>query len=295
MKISIARFAVILCILAFSLLWVSPPTHGQSGADQCPAPIDCPLEKGCNPSSGFGMRTHPITGERKMHWGVDFPTQIGTPILAPVTGVIEEFGNMRGYGNYVYFRHTYMDSAGNIRQGQRTRFAHLRDLNGLERGQTRFPGEPVAYSGNTGVGTGPHLHLEYFDANDQLIDPLPCLRNRQGLPPAIGTFHVYDLDLRNWGRPSVGVAVFVDNIEIGRTRLGETATFQIRARPGSRFILKILIIETAPTGGAFAGTASGSFATVCCGGDRDVHISNGIHVNRRDDVGDFWEVEFVAD
>ena len=31
-------------------------------------------------TSGFGMRTHPIHGDQRMHNGIDFATEIGTPI-----------------------------------------------------------------------------------------------------------------------------------------------------------------------------------------------------------------------
>jgi len=44
--------------------------------------IAFPTAKGTPVTSEFGWRTHPITGERRFHTGIDFGAALGTPIYA---------------------------------------------------------------------------------------------------------------------------------------------------------------------------------------------------------------------
>ena len=100
--------------------------------------------------SGFGMRTHPISGKRKMHSGADMAAPTGTPILATAPGKVVYSGVRGGYGNFVEIDH------GN---GVTTRYAHAHTL--LARvGERVAAGERIATVGSTGYSTGPHLHFE---------------------------------------------------------------------------------------------------------------------------------------
>lgn len=103
-------------------------------------------------TSGFGMRRHPVLGYTKMHKGVDFGAPIGTPIYAAADGVIEKAGRFSSYGNYVLIRH---DSKLKTAYGHISRFAK-----GIRPGTRVKQGETIAYVGNTGRSTGPHLHFE---------------------------------------------------------------------------------------------------------------------------------------
>src|SRR5688500_12921153 len=47
-------------------------------------------------TSGFGVRVHPITGERKLHTGVDFAATSGTHILAAADGRVTFAGPATG-------------------------------------------------------------------------------------------------------------------------------------------------------------------------------------------------------
>jgi murein DD-endopeptidase MepM/ murein hydrolase activator NlpD len=107
---------------------------------------------GARITSGFGMRFHPVLGYTRMHKGVDFGVPIGTPVMAAGSGTVEFMGWENGYGNFVLLNH------GN---GYETAYGHLsRFAAGLHKGSRVHQAQVVAYSGMTGMATGPHLHYE---------------------------------------------------------------------------------------------------------------------------------------
>jgi murein DD-endopeptidase MepM/ murein hydrolase activator NlpD len=116
-------------------------------------------------SSGFGMRTHPIYGTQKMHNGTDISAAEGTPIRAPMDGVIAEMGNdATGYGNYLAVKH----ADGSIGE---TFYAHMSRYADLPVGTAVKAGQTIGYVGTTGGSTGPHLHFEVRDTGGKLLDP----------------------------------------------------------------------------------------------------------------------------
>jgi murein DD-endopeptidase MepM/ murein hydrolase activator NlpD len=118
---------------------------------------------GARISSGFGSRFHPILGYTRMHKGVDFAVPQGTPVMAAGGGTIEFMGWANGYGNFVKIDH------GN---GYATGYGHLsRFAAGLRKGAKVRQGQVFAYSGMTGMATGPHLHYETFVHGSQ-VNPL---------------------------------------------------------------------------------------------------------------------------
>ena len=92
------------------------------------------------------------------HNGMDFRAPIGTPIKSARAGTIAGIGNtdlIRGcksYGKWVLVKHD---------NGLSTIYAHL-SLASVSLGQSVEAGETIAYSGNTGAATGPHLHFGVF-------------------------------------------------------------------------------------------------------------------------------------
>jgi murein DD-endopeptidase MepM/ murein hydrolase activator NlpD len=107
--------------------------------------------------SGFGFRTDPFTGRGALHTGLDFPADVGTPILAAAGGVVVSTEVHPGYGNMVEIDH------GN---GLLTRYAHASKVL-VKNGDLVRRGQQVALVGNTGRSTGPHLHFEV------LVDQVP--------------------------------------------------------------------------------------------------------------------------
>jgi murein DD-endopeptidase MepM/ murein hydrolase activator NlpD len=107
---------------------------------------------GARISSSFGRRRHPILGYNRMHKGIDFAVPRGTPVMAAGGGVVTQAGYAAGFGNLVVISHT---------NGYSTAYGHLsRFAQGVTRGARVRQGQIVAYSGSTGLSTGPHLHYE---------------------------------------------------------------------------------------------------------------------------------------
>lgn len=118
---------------------------------------------GARISSGFGSRFHPILGYTRMHKGVDFAVPTGTPVMAAGAGMIKFMGWANGYGNFVLINHgdNYATAYGHL-----SRFAP-----GMRMGARVRQGQVFAYSGMTGMATGPHLHYE-IRVNGSQVNPL---------------------------------------------------------------------------------------------------------------------------
>ena len=113
-------------------------------------------------ASGYGMRIDPFLKVRRMHYGLDFSVKKGTTIYATEDGeVVIIKSSFGGLGKHIYLDH------GN---GYRTVYAHLNKFN-VKKGQKVKRGELIAYSGNTGRSTSPHLHYEVHK-NGEKINPI---------------------------------------------------------------------------------------------------------------------------
>jgi murein DD-endopeptidase MepM/ murein hydrolase activator NlpD len=121
--------------------------------------------------SGFGFRTDPFTGRGALHTGLDFPADVGTPIVAAAGGMVVNTEVHPGYGNLVEIDH------GN---GLVTRYAHASKVL-VKAGDLVKRGQNVAQVGNTGRSTGPHLHFEVLVDNVPQ-NPARFLAGRAGAP-----------------------------------------------------------------------------------------------------------------
>jgi murein DD-endopeptidase MepM/ murein hydrolase activator NlpD len=106
-------------------------------------------------------RFHPILHESRAHEGIDVSAPMGSPIVAPASGIVKSVGREAGYGN------TFEIDHGN---GIVTRFAHCSRII-VSEGAHVTRGQVVATVGNTGLSTGPHLHYEVH-VNGKPVDPL---------------------------------------------------------------------------------------------------------------------------
>jgi murein DD-endopeptidase MepM/ murein hydrolase activator NlpD len=101
-------------------------------------------------ASGFGWRSDPFTGRAAFHAGIDFPSPIGTSIVAAAGGVVVAAEYHHEYGNMLEIDH------GNDLV---TRYAHTSKIL-VKVGDIVRRGQHVADIGSTGRSTGAHLHFE---------------------------------------------------------------------------------------------------------------------------------------
>lgn len=144
-------------VLAQGLASAGP---GEPGTEFTATVIDHPHAK---VTSRFGMRTHPVSGEERLHRGTDIAAPFGTPVRVPAAGTVTETGARGAYGNIVEVR---LDGG-----THRLRFAQLQSVTVTD-GERLSAGDVVGTVGASGVATGPHLHIEYLaDNNGEATDP----------------------------------------------------------------------------------------------------------------------------
>lgn len=101
-------------------------------------------------TSRFGWRGAPTGRGSDYHPGIDIANRIGTPIVATANGTVIFSDWYSGYGKLVQIDH------GN---GIVTLYGHNSQIL-VHDGQVVKRGELIAYLGNTGYSTGPHVHYE---------------------------------------------------------------------------------------------------------------------------------------
>jgi murein DD-endopeptidase MepM/ murein hydrolase activator NlpD len=114
-------------------------------------------------TSNFGSRRHPVLQYTRMHTGVDWAADTGTPIYAAGNGVIEKIGWEGGYGKFIKIRHP---------NGYATGYGHMSAFaRNMAEGAKVRQGQIVGYVGSTGLSTGAHLHYEIM-INGRHVDPM---------------------------------------------------------------------------------------------------------------------------
>lgn len=131
-------------------------------------------------SSPYGYRVHPITGERKLHSGVDLSLVQGTPVypVKPGTVVRVALDSDNG-GTYVIIDHG---------DGWQSGYFHLSRVE-VHKGDQVDRSRRIGLSGGapgvwgSGKSTGPHLHLAIKQraamGSYVAVDPLPLI----AIPP----------------------------------------------------------------------------------------------------------------
>jgi len=137
--------------------YVDPQGHGEyftpDGKSLRKAFIRAPVQFSRISSRFNSARKHPILNRIRAHKGVDYAAPVGTPVRAAGEGRVKFVGQQGGYGNVVELEHG---------SGVVTVYGHLsRFAKSLRRGQRVELGQVIAYVGQTGLATGPHLHYEY--------------------------------------------------------------------------------------------------------------------------------------
>ncbi len=118
-------------------------------------PFGPPVEADLN--SGFGYRFSPFEGRIRMHEGVDFAMNTGSPIHVTGGGRVTDVARDSTYGLRIDVEHT---------PHVVTRYAHLSQAN-VHKGELVERGQIIGLVGSSGQSTGPHLHYEV------LVDGIP--------------------------------------------------------------------------------------------------------------------------
>lgn len=101
-------------------------------------------------SSDYGWRTHPISGKRSFHDGIDISNKVGTSILAYANGTVTKTAWTDSYGNYIVIDHG---------GGLETYYIHLSGFD-VSVGDSVSGGQLIGRMGKTGSATGSHLQFE---------------------------------------------------------------------------------------------------------------------------------------
>ncbi len=153
-------------------------------------------------TSRFSLhRFHPVLHAYRPHYGIDYHATVGTPVRATARGTVIFAGRSGGAGNMVKLRHA---------NGYMTAYLHLsRFAHGVRRGDRVAQGEVIAYTGATGLVTGPHLDYR-VQKNGRWINPqsLKAVAAEPLRQSEIGDFLTWRDALREsltTGRPPAGL------------------------------------------------------------------------------------------
>ncbi|MBI5374862.1 MAG: peptidoglycan DD-metalloendopeptidase family protein [Candidatus Schekmanbacteria bacterium] len=113
-------------------------------------------------NSNYGTRMDPLTEEVAFHEGIDISANYWTPVRAVSSGKVTLSGwDSSGYGKMVIIDHG---------RGYSTVYGH-NCTTIVKPNEVVKKGEVIAYVGNTGRSTGPHLHFE-VRYNGRSFNPL---------------------------------------------------------------------------------------------------------------------------
>lgn len=113
-------------------------------------------------TSSFGKRNTGIDGATTDHKGNDFAVPEGTYLPANYSGIVKTAEYNKYRGNYIVVE----DELGNTHYYQ-----HLSDIS-VEVGDVINIGDILGKTGNTGVGSGAHLHYEVHNASGEAVDSM---------------------------------------------------------------------------------------------------------------------------
>lgn len=132
-------------------------------------------------TSGVGWRTDPFgSGKLVFHRGIDIAVPAGTPVKATRPGRVILAGEHKGHGATVILEHA---------NGDRTLYGHNSQV-WVQQGDLLEAGAVIAYSGNSGRSTGPHVHFELIASGHPVID-------RPGPEEMMAPRKVSDVNQRN--------------------------------------------------------------------------------------------------
>ncbi|WP_290773057.1 peptidoglycan DD-metalloendopeptidase family protein [Anaerofustis sp.] len=142
---------------------------GSSSSNTGKGVLGWPVPGHYNITSYFGPRDQPTAGASTNHGAVDIGVSTGTAVKAPANGKVTTAGWYGGYGYAVGI------DCGNINGDHITVLLAHNSRVTVSVGQRVKRGQLVAYSGSTGISTGPHLHFAVYK-NGRAVDPLDYVK-----------------------------------------------------------------------------------------------------------------------
>jgi murein DD-endopeptidase MepM/ murein hydrolase activator NlpD len=140
-------------------------------------------------TSHYGMRFHPVYGQRKKHEGIDYGAPVGTPVWTVADGTITAARFSSSAGNMVTVQHS---------NGLTSEYFHLsRFAEGAREGTKVKQKQVIGYVGSTGTSTGPHLHFGLMK-NGVHVDPI---KQQASLPAATPLGLSYHDEFNAWVAP----------------------------------------------------------------------------------------------
>ena len=124
-----------------------------------------PMPSSYDITSYFGYRNAPTAGASSYHRGIDISCSMGSHVISAMDGTVIYTGYMGSGGITVM-----VDHGG----GVSTVYHHLSSY-AVKEGDVVKKGQLIAFSGSTGVSTGPHLHFG-VRINGEYTDPLQFYR-----------------------------------------------------------------------------------------------------------------------
>lgn len=112
-------------------------------------------------SSGYGWRIHPVTGKRKMHYGIDYAAVTGTSVFAVAPGRVVASTYEKYGGNQIVVKHA---------DNSKSYYLHL-SKRLVGKGAVVRSKQLIGKVGRTGRVTGPHLHFGFKNAKGKWINP----------------------------------------------------------------------------------------------------------------------------
>ena len=122
-------------------------------------------------TSEYGTRIHPVLKTKRMHKGIDLRAKVGQQVVSVYDGKVlatrsernKRTNKLKGYGHYVIVVHPGRQ--------METLYAHLSAFK-TTAGKPVTQGQLIALSGNTGIGTAPHLHFEIHVSKNRNYVPV---------------------------------------------------------------------------------------------------------------------------
>jgi murein DD-endopeptidase MepM/ murein hydrolase activator NlpD len=174
-------------------------------------------------TSGFGMRQHPITKRERMHDGIDIGLEVGRPLYAIASTIVECLEDPQGYGSHARYS---LDDQHQVMLGHLTPGSCIQGSTGA--------GELIGYSGNSGLSTAPHLHLQVEEDGTPKVPALDVALStlkavpRESLNTLVATIYPAIVGQESGGDSTAS------NRASGKEAIGKTQVMEYNVTPWSQ-------------------------------------------------------------